>query len=69
MKKLFFAFMTVALVASATSCNKCGHCQYTTGGNSSATCQSANALTAVAGDGYKQAKANCEANGDRWIVQ
>jgi hypothetical protein len=66
MKKLLFALMAVGLMASASSCKKCGHCEYSTGGNSSAVCKN-NQLGGLL-DEYKQAEADCEADGDTWVV-
>lgn len=69
MKKLFFAFAAVALMGSATSCKKCGYCQYVTGDRSGATCQNSGLFAAV-DDSYKQAEADCKATiGASWVVQ
>lgn len=68
MKKILFAFMAVGLMASASSCNKCGYCNYPGGqSNTSAICQNGT-LGPLGGDGYKEAKANCSANGGSWVI-
>jgi hypothetical protein len=67
MKKLLFALMAVGLMASASSCKKCGYCQYGGGqGNSSAVCRN-NTFPGV-GDSYKEAEADCQAQGGQWVV-
>lgn len=68
MKKLFFALMACGLLVSANSCKKCGYCQYSNGqGNSSAVCRNNTILAAVVDD-YKQAEADCSAQGGTWVV-
>ncbi len=68
MKKILFAFVAVGLMASATSCNKCGYCQYPGGqGNGGAVCQSGT-LGPLGADGYKEAKADCAADGGVWVI-
>ena len=76
MKKLLFAFMAIATVVSASSCNKCGYCDNsnkpTSGGypqqNGSAVCQTSNPIEALDGNSYKQEKADCSADGGVWVV-
>ena len=69
MKKVFFGLMASALILSASSCNKCGYCQYAGGSKSSATCQSTT-TSALGLDPYKQAEADCKTNtGATWVVQ
>ena len=68
MKKLLLAFMTLGLIISASSCKKCGYCQYGGGnGNGSAVCQNST-LAAVGADDYNQAKADCSAQGGVWVL-
>lgn len=67
MKKIATLFFAIGLMVSVNSCKKCGHCEYATGGNSSATCQNST-MSAIGINEYKQAEADCEANGDRWVV-
>ena len=68
MKKVFFALMAAGLLFTASSCKKCGYCQYGNGqGNSSAVCKQ-NGIFAAVADDYKQAEANCQANGGVWVL-
>ena len=68
MKKLLFAFMTVGLIASASSCKKCGYCAYGgSQGNGSAVCQSSSIVPGITSD-YKEAQANCSAQGGTWVI-
>ena len=78
MKKLLLAFMAIATVVSASSCNKCGYCDNshkpTNGGyvepNGSAVCQSStpNPISSLDGESYKQVKADCSAQGGTWVI-
>lgn len=68
MKKLFFAFTTLALVTSATSCNKCGYCKMAGQQNGDAVCQTSNPIESLDGESYKQAKADCSADGGTWVI-
>ena len=71
MKKIFFAFLAIGLLSGATSCKKCGHCQYSAahgGGTSSATCKQSGLYAGLTGDPYQQAQADCVAAGDTWVV-
>jgi len=67
MKKIFFALMAAGLMISATSCNKCGYCRYSSGSNSSSVCQTTSLIPGVTSE-YKQAQSDCKANGGDWIV-
>ena len=68
MKKLFFAFMTVALVASASSCKKCGYCKYSGNqGNSNSVCNN-NTFAALGVDEYKEAQSQCQADNGVWVT-
>ena len=68
MKKILVALMAVGLMASASSCKKCGYCQYPgSQGNGSAVCQSGT-LSPLGLDGYKEAKATCSSNGGTWVI-
>lgn len=68
MKKLLFALMAVGLMASASSCKKCGYCDYPgTQSNGSAVCKNST-LGALGGDGYKEAEANCQSQGGSWVL-
>lgn len=68
MKKLLLAFMTLGLIISASSCKKCGYCQYGGGnGNGSAVCQSSSVVPGITSD-YNQAKADCSAQGGVWVL-
>ncbi|HLP19005.1 MAG TPA: hypothetical protein VK174_01815 [Chitinophagales bacterium] len=67
MKKILFALMAVGLMASASSCKKCGYCKYANGSTDAAVCKNTTA-SALGVDGYKEAETNCEAAGGTWIV-
>ena len=67
MKKLLFAFMTIGLIASASSCKKCGYCRDSNGNSGSAVCKGGT-LGALGADGYKEAETNCHAQGGTWVI-
>jgi hypothetical protein len=67
MKKLFFALMAVGLLASATSCKKCGYCRYSNQSTSDVTCKNSTA-SALGVDGYKEAETTCHSQGGTWVV-
>lgn len=68
MKKLFFAFMTIGVLASATSCKKCGYCRYPNGSVDSSVCQGGTVIPGVPSE-YDQAKSNCTGPSQgTWVV-
>jgi hypothetical protein len=68
MKKLFFAFMTIGILASGTSCKKCGYCKYSNGqGNGSSVCQSNSIIPGVPTE-YDETKSDCAANNGTWTT-
>lgn len=66
MKKLLLVVATLSFMAAAQSCKKCGHCQYPNGSNSSAVCNNST-LKMIGVDEYKEAQANCKADGGVWV--
>jgi len=67
MKKILYVLLAVGALSSASSCKKCGYCQYSNGGgNSSAVCKN-NSLGGLL-DEYQQAQADCDANGGKWVI-
>ena len=67
MKKLLFALMAISLMATASSCKKCGYCRYPNGSTDSAVCKGGT-LGALQVDGYKEAETNCGAQNGTWVV-
>ena len=68
MKKLFYSIVACGLLLSATSCHKCGYCNYGGGqGNGSSVCQSSSLIPGVTSE-YDQAKSNCQAQSGTWVV-
>lgn len=65
MKKLFFAFATLALLTSVSSCKQCGYCKFPSGSNGSAVCKETSVLGSIV-DTYDEAKAQCSADGGTW---
>lgn len=67
MKRILFALMAVSMLATATSCKKCGYCKYANnGGNSSSVCKN-NQLGGLL-DEYAEAESQCQADGGVWVV-
>jgi hypothetical protein len=71
MKKLLFALMAVGLMASASSCKKCGYCKNEggiPGNNGEAVCGGGSAFeNAIDGNAYKEGKAQCGADNGIWV--
>jgi hypothetical protein len=69
MKKLLFALMTVGLLASASSCKKCGYCHYANGSNDDAVCSGGSdpLSNSLNGNDYKEVQANCQAHSGTWV--
>lgn len=66
MRKVLFAFATIALISAASSCKKCGYCKYQDGSTSEATCNQG--LTSAVGvDLVKEAKADCASSQGTWV--
>jgi hypothetical protein len=66
MKKILYLLLVVGAMSSASSCKKCGYCQYPNGGgNSEAVCKD-NSLGGLL-DNYKEAQAQCDADGGTWV--
>lgn len=65
MKKLFFAFAAVAIIAAAPSCKKCGYCKYANGTSSDAVCKNTT-MSALGFDEYAKAETQCAADGGTW---
>lgn len=68
MKKILFALMAVGLMASASSCKKCGYCEYPGGATDPSVCKD-NSLGPISGsyDGYAEAQSECDRNGGSWV--
>lgn len=68
MKKILFAFLTVGLLFSASSCKKCGYCEYPNGSTDASVCKD-NSLGPISGslDGYEEAQSECDRNGGKWV--
>ncbi len=67
MKRILFALMAVSMLATATSCKKCGYCKYSNGqGNSSSVCKE-NGFGGLL-DEYKEAESQCQADNGTWVV-
>ncbi len=67
MKKLLFALMAISLMATASSCKKCGYCRDINGNPGSAVCKGGT-FGPLEGDNYKESETNCRAQGGTWIV-
>jgi hypothetical protein len=68
MKKLLFSALAVALIMSASSCKKCGYCQFPTYNDEAVCSGGSDPLTnTIDGNDYKQVKANCQAQGGNWV--
>jgi hypothetical protein len=67
MKKVFYTLALGVIFSSAfSSCKKCGHCQYASGGSSDKTCQTGNTIQDLV---YTSAKNSCEGAGDKWVTE
>ncbi len=66
MKKLFIALAVFAFTASASSCKKCGYCEYSAGNNGNSVCKSGNPVLGVL-DSYDVEESDCKAAGGKWV--
>ncbi len=68
MKKVLFALMAVSMLATASSCKKCGYCTLPGGDTEPSVCKS-NTASALGVDDYKETQTDCERRGGVWTTK